>query len=787
MNINRLDITAGFRPCLVHTQIAWQRAIFVVLLGLVLTACGSKTDDDDGAADPVRISVTPAATSEGDSGSRVLLFAVSLDAPASGEVRVDYATVDGSAQAGSDYQSASGTLIIPANATTATVPVTILGDTEVEGDETFQLRLSQPVNAELATAEATGTILNDDSAGLARISVTPAATSEGDSGSRVLLFAVSLDAPASGEVRVDYATVDGSAQAGSDYQSASGTLIIPANATTATVPVTILGDTEVEGDETFQLRLSQPVNAELATAEATGTIMNDDFVVTGSCVHTGSGNDYPVGPGQTYTSIADVPWGSLGPGDTVRIHYRTEPYREKIVIRTNGSEDQPIRLCGVPGPNGERPILDGDGAVNDPDDSDAYGGYAPMQGLAMVMLYNRDYDLKVHNVVIEGLHIRNAKNTFSYTRMDGSTDNYENGAACIRIQAADNVVIRGNELENCGNGIFTMSQGYNEAHLTRNLLIESNYLHGHGQAGSYLEHGVYIQAIGVVYQYNRFGANAPASSGVTLKERVAGSVIRYNWFDSGSSRMLDLVEVEDAAPWYLVSEYLNELGCTDVNNCPGIDPDRLAKVQAADAAYRETHVYGNFFRHVGSQTVAGNIVHYGSDNDPALSRAGTLYFYHNTLSIEQDLSDVWRFRLFYLGNRNDTARSRETLEVFNNIIYFTGESGEPSHFCLDDTNQGTINFGVNWMTDTWQGDDAASECYYGVPSDGPSVNGAANLLDVSTAPAPIDRETLESLDTPLLQGTAQAIPAGLPGATRQYVRHQQSAPRASVNNLGAME
>lgn len=622
------------------------------------------------------------------------------------------------------------------------------------------------------------------------LDVSSAAANEGNSGNQTLVFTLSISASSNEDVRVDFATQDVTAIAGSDYQSASGTAIIAAGDTSTTVAVTVVGDTEVETDETFLLNLANPVNATLAASEAVGTIVNDDRpVVADACIHAGSGSDYPVGPGMAYTSLSDVPWDALGPGDTVRIHYRAAPYKEKIIISTSGTQQAPIRLCGVAGPNGERPVLDGDGARNDPDDSAAYGGYAPMEGLAMVMLYNRDYDLKVNNIVIDGLHIRNAKNTFSYTRMNGNGDSYESGAACIRIQAGDNIVIRNNELENCGNGIFTMSQGYNEAHLTRNLLIEGNYLHGHGQVGSYREHGVYIQAIGVRYQYNRFGPNAPGAEGVTLKERVAGSVIRYNWFDSGSSRLLDLVEVEDAAPWYIVAEYLRELGCSEVENCPGIDLDRLQKVQAAEAAYRRTYVYGNLFRHVGSQTVAGNILHYGSDNDPALSRAGTLYFYGNTLAIQQDLSDAWRFRLFYLGNRNDASRSRETIEVFNNIIFHGGESGTASYLCLADHNGGTINLGVNWMTNAWQTADAMAACYV-TAADGPVVNGVDNLLDTTGAPVPVDLDTLDPVDTPLVRGNAQVIPPEINGEhplVLQYVRHQKYESRGSVNDLGARE
>ena len=516
-------------------------------------------------------------------------------------------------------------------------------------------------------------------------------------------------------------------------------------------------------------------------------VINDDvFVATGSCVHTGSGNDYPVGPGQTYTTISDVPWGELGAGDTVRIHYKAAPYKEKIIISTNGTEQDPIRVCGVAGLNGERPVLDGDGAINDPDDSPAYGSYEPMEGLAMIMIWNRDYDLKVHNIVIDGLHIKNAKNTFSYTRVDGNHDQYEGGAACIRIQSGDNIVIRNNELENCGNGIFTMSQEYNEASLTRNLLIEGNYLHGNGQAGSYREHGMYIQAIGVTYQYNRFGPNAPGSGGVTLKERAAGSTIRYNWFDSGSSRMLDLVEVEDAAPWYIEQEYRN---WADANN-EAIDPDRLEKVRAAEVGYRETYVYGNFFNHIGSQTNAGNIVHYGSDNDPALSRAGTLYFYNNTVSIKNDLSDSWRFRLFYLGDRNATSPSSETVEVFNNIIYFGGESGDPSWFCLNDTNKGTINFGKNWMSPGWNVSGIVDECYYGDSTDAPTLVGTENIVNTDNSPLPIDLETLQTANTSLVVNNTQSIPAEVNSkhpVTMQYVPHQKSASRNSVNTMGAME
>ncbi len=734
-----------------------------------------------------RISLSSASVLEGNEGERAIVFTASLDKTSEREISVAYRTRDDDAVAGSDYRGTSGTLVIPPDTSSATISVTVFGDTEVEEDETFTLQLFDPVNATLETPRATGTIRNDDTPPLPRASVSDVSLGEGDEGNRIARFRIDLDKPSESEIRIDYSTAGGSATPGNDYEASSGTLTLPPGSTSGSIHVVILGDTQPEGDEIFRLKLTNPINVLLESDEAVGTILDDDTkTAAGDCLPSGYGNDYPVGPGQPYTNLADIPWGSLGPGDTVRIHYRRQPYREKIILRTSGTKDHPIRLCGVPGPNGERPVLDGDGASNDPDDRDAYGSYTPMEGLALVMLWHRDYETKVHDIVIEGLHIRNARNEFRYTRTNGRSAHYENGAACIRIQAGDNVVIRNNELENCGNGIFTMSQGYNEASLTRNLLIEGNHIHSNGQPGSYLEHGVYIQAINVVYQFNHFGPNAKGSDGVSLKERVAGSVIRYNWFDSGNARMLDLVEVEDAAGWYILDEYLRELGCTLVEGCSGIDPQRLAKVKEADRLYRSTYVYGNFFKHRGSETQAANIVHYGSDNDPALSRAGTLYFYNNTLSIQQDRSDAWRFRLFYLGNRNASAPARERVELVNNIIHFTGETGEPAYFCLNETNGGTIRFGRNWMTLTWQNPEAVSECYQGGPGAGPKLEGTENLLDTQGAPQPIDPETLAPADTPLVRNSAVPFATPYP-VTRQYRPHLGSTKRTEVTTLGAKE
>ncbi len=626
---------------------------------------------------------------------------------------------------------------------------------------------------------------------LSVINVSSATVIEGNDGTTNLVFPVDLNTLSNKEISVDYVTSDGSATAGEDYRAVASKIAIPPNSKSATISIAISGDKDVESDETINLTLSNPVNTKLGTSTAIGTIQNDDTPPPGAsspCSPTGSGTDYPVGPGQKYTSLSQIPWASLKAGDTVRIFWRETPYREKILISSRATKQQPIRICGIAGKNGERPVLSGENAITRPRLGNLNNyfsrNYDNFQGLGLIII-SGNYDEKPANIIIEGLRLQRARKEFSFTDTSGRKKSYHNGAACIRIQAADNVVIRNNEIEQCGNGIFTMSQGYNEASLTRNLLVEGNYLHDNGVANSYREHSLYIQAIGTTYQYNRFGPNTPGAQGATLKERAAGSVIRYNWFDSGSTRVLDLVEVEDAAPWYLEKAYLNELK----GSAP--DSDRLAKVREAEKRYRKTYVYGNFIRHIGSTTPASNLIHYGWDNEPEYAREGTLYFYNNTLALLNDRDDSWRIRLFdmYPHDENAGIPARETIEVFNNIIYLSNETpgATPSYFCLG-RKSGTINLGINWISDSWKNTEARIECY--PDSARPIVNGAENLVDISGASTPIDIETLIPNDIPAIQGRSQPLPSAVNSSNpvkHQYVQHQTGEPRPSLNDLGAAE
>lgn len=123
-----------------------------------------------------------------------LNFHVNLSTPAGSDVTVSYATADGTAKAGKDYDATSGTVTIPAGSTSATVPVTVLSDLVREADETLSLTISAPSYGTLGDATATGTILNDDT----RVGISLAQGTR----HRVKLHVDTLDVAAGAPVKV---------------------------------------------------------------------------------------------------------------------------------------------------------------------------------------------------------------------------------------------------------------------------------------------------------------------------------------------------------------------------------------------------------------------------------------------------------------------------------------------------------------------------------------------------------------------------------------------------------
>ena len=234
------------------------------------TAVGTILNDDTAPS----LTLSDASVTEGDAGQQVLSFTLTQSAVSGLDTTVSYTTVDGTASAGEDYTSSSGTATIAAGSTTATIQVNVSGDTLNEPDETLQVVLSAPQNASIADGTGVGTIVNNDS--LPSLSIADASVTEGNAGQTSLSFTISLSAASGSDVTVDYATSDGTATAGSDYTASSGTATITAGQLQADISVPVLGDLVDEPDESFSLALTNVTGATLVDSSGNGLIADDD-------------------------------------------------------------------------------------------------------------------------------------------------------------------------------------------------------------------------------------------------------------------------------------------------------------------------------------------------------------------------------------------------------------------------------------------------------------------------------------------------------------------------------
>ncbi len=446
--------------------------------------------------------------------------------------------------------------------------------------------------------------------------------------------------------------------------------------------------------------------------------------VTGAAAAT-----YEVGPGKPYATPSAVPWESLQAGDLVLIHWRSTPYKDKWVICRQGTASAPIVVRGVAGPAGERPVIDGNGAVTRLQ-LDYWG---EQRAVIKIGGSSIPADVMPRYIVIEGLEIRSARPPYTYTDDSGNAGSYVNNAAAVWIEKGEQITVRGNVLHDSGNGLFVSSA---EPNISRNVVVEGNYIYDNGIANSLYEHNTYTEALGITYQFNRFGPLRAGALGKNHKERSAGLVVRYNWIEGGN-RQLDLVETDS----------------TTIQN---------------DASYRTTHVYGNVLIEPAAE---GNrqIVHYGGDNGATSTyRKGTMLFYQNTVvSTRTD-----RTTLFRLSTNDEAADAR------NNIFYPSAHTG-PNLQLLDAT--GILSISHNWFKPGYI--TALGGLQGVVNDDGTSILGNAPGF---IAEASQDFRLLQTSDA-VNEGTV--LPGGALPVLYEYVKHLggQARPNDGVPDLGAFE
>ncbi|MET0555467.1 MAG: ELWxxDGT repeat protein [Vicinamibacteria bacterium] len=215
------------------------------------------------------------AVAEGDTGTRSADFRLRVAGFRDQPLVVSYATQDGSATGGSDYETTSGLLTFaPLGPDERTVSVPVSGDTDEEADEDFLLSLTVPATVVVVGTPARALILNDDSP--VTLAVLGGEVFEGDAGPRTLAIPVRLSGPRGVPVTVDFTPQDGTATRPSDYYALAGTLTFPPGTIARAVDVTVNGDRVLEFDESLTVTLSNPTNASIREGSAAGRVLNDD-------------------------------------------------------------------------------------------------------------------------------------------------------------------------------------------------------------------------------------------------------------------------------------------------------------------------------------------------------------------------------------------------------------------------------------------------------------------------------------------------------------------------------
>lgn len=212
------------------------------------------------------VSIANTKLTEGTGANSTMNFTVSLATPSTVPVTVAFQTVDKTAVAGIDYNATNGTLTFNPGETTKNVPVTIIGDSLVESTENFCLLLSNATNATIIAATGTGSIVDNDSAITPKLSISDVTMYRGLSGSKTMIFNVTLNTALTTSVSVKAATSNLTAIAGVDYVANSQTLTFAPGQRTAQFAVTIYGTSVVSADKMFLVNLS---NASVALAKTT--------------------------------------------------------------------------------------------------------------------------------------------------------------------------------------------------------------------------------------------------------------------------------------------------------------------------------------------------------------------------------------------------------------------------------------------------------------------------------------------------------------------------------------
>lgn len=417
--------------------------------------------------------------------------------------------------------------------------------------------------------------------------------------------------------------------------------------------------------------------------------------VTGTCPPPGYP---PLNGGACLSSLGLVPWGTngggharLAAGDTVYVSRDSSPYRMKFQVSGQGTSEQWIRVHGMLGTNGERPVIDGANATTAQWSEFYWQSTRPGYGIqssGVVHVGPALGDaLPPRYIEVANLEVRGQRQANTYTAENGDVVSYESFGGAIYARSPQHLLVRNCVLTDSNEGFYDWTGADLETPyqaVARDITLRGNVIHNVGEPGVERRHATYSEALGMVYEFNYFGPMTPGAIGNQLRDRSAGTIVRYNWIESPV----------DGARAYLLDL---------------MEPEESANLLVADPLYAHDFVYGNVFvkRRGRGDWIDMAMIHWSENNAVTTGRTeidgGALHVFHNTILVEADYqSDYHTPMLLNWAEQADCpATSRPALnDIRNNLIVLLPQSlgAAVPHWYWERCGDANLRLGVNWLS-----------------------------------------------------------------------------------------
>ncbi len=264
-------------------------------------------------------------TSNFNEGDNTAIITVSRSPGSKGDISVEFTTSNGSATFGNDYTAKTGVLNFTDGGTLSqTISIIIIDDALLESSENFTISLSNVTGGASLTANTIHTVTIDDNEiaqfGRLIFSITTSSVVE-NIATGTAIVSVTRNDGNNGSITVNFETINGSAIAGSDYTSRTGTLTFGPGVITQDIIIPIIDNKLVESNESFSISLTTPTGGATLGANTTHVVTITDDELPGILSFETTSSD--ISESIAGSKISILVNRTNGSDDTVTVNYQT--------------------------------------------------------------------------------------------------------------------------------------------------------------------------------------------------------------------------------------------------------------------------------------------------------------------------------------------------------------------------------------------------------------------------------------------------------------------------------